>query len=154
MSERPVIAGNYADFKLVKTRSVCQLVVEIPIEQAEIAVRMFGIPRGGAEIWVAVARLEQAPPKPVASPKERVRFHTLKPSAQAALKCEDVEFWEWLSVGDGEGPVVNNTDEAALAVRAACQVGSRSEFDSNPEAAARWQDLLRRYVDWRNHRTG
>lgn len=151
MSERAVLAGNYSDFKLVKTRAVCQIVVEIPIEQAELAVKMFGIPRSGTEIWVAVALMD-VPPKPAIEPAARKPFHELKLSAQAALKCDDADFWEWLA-GDS-APEVNSPDEAAIAVRAACQVASRSEFDSNPEAAARWQDLLRRYVDWHHNRAG
>ncbi len=52
-----VIEGSYADFKLVKTRGVAQLVIEIPIERAAEAVAMFGIPQPGQEIAVAIARL-------------------------------------------------------------------------------------------------
>lgn len=58
MTDAAIIAGNYADFKLVKTRSTCQLIIEIPIEQAEAAIRVFGIPMPGHEIPVAIARLE------------------------------------------------------------------------------------------------
>src|SRR6185312_4925497 len=53
-----VIDGSYADFKLIKTRSVAQICVEIPIEEAERFIGMFGIPKPGIEIPVAVARLQ------------------------------------------------------------------------------------------------
>src|SRR5579859_2923411 len=60
MSSNAVIDGCFADFRLVKTRSICQLVIEIPIERAEEAVQKFGLPLPGQEIHVAVARLTAA----------------------------------------------------------------------------------------------
>ena len=70
MSDRCVIEGSYADFRLVKTRSVAQLVIEIPIERAAAFIEAFGIPLPGQEIAVAIARLveigdDEQPVEPV-----------------------------------------------------------------------------------------
>ncbi len=37
MSKPAAIDGRFADFKLIKTRSVCQLVVEVDITRADDA---------------------------------------------------------------------------------------------------------------------
>jgi len=52
-----ITKGTYSDFKIVKTRNVAQVIVEIPLEQAEEFVNMFGMPTPNMEKWVAVARL-------------------------------------------------------------------------------------------------
>lgn len=44
MTELAAISGTFADFKLIKTRSVAQLVIEIPIEQSKKAIDAFGFP--------------------------------------------------------------------------------------------------------------
>lgn len=50
--------GEFSDFKIVKTRSVCQIVLEIPLEQADDALAVLGgVPRPDRQVWVAVARL-------------------------------------------------------------------------------------------------
>lgn len=68
MSDRPAaMDGCYSDFRIVKTRSVAQLIVEIPIERAAEAVALFGVPQPGQEIHVAVARLNNAVPAPARS---------------------------------------------------------------------------------------
>lgn len=58
MTANAVLSGTYSDFKIVKTRSVFQMVIEGPIERAAEAVAMFGVPQPGQEIHVAVARLQ------------------------------------------------------------------------------------------------
>ncbi|MGX7706351.1 hypothetical protein [Methylobacterium sp. Gmos1] len=50
------IAGTFADFKLIKGRKVAQIVVEIPIEQADaIVAALGGLPNPAVERWVAMA---------------------------------------------------------------------------------------------------
>lgn len=146
-----IASGSYADMKIVKTRSVMQVVVEIPIEQANSFIEMFGVPVPGAEIPVAIARLNKQnevagagplrpqPPKPEAEARDTPRrpFHELPPSQQAALKCNDPDFQQWIGADDAE--------DAAFRVRRGCQVTSRSELDKYPEAAKRWRHLLDSY---------
>jgi hypothetical protein len=112
------IAGSYSDLKLVKSRSVCQVVVEIPIEQAERFIAAFGMPIPGSEKPVALALLNAEPKKP----EEQVRRHfaQLPRSQQAALMCNDPAFQKWC----GE-----DADGSAAYVRRACIVNSRADLD-------------------------
>lgn len=159
MMEHAAIQGTFADLKSVKTRSVVQMVVEIPIEQAEQIVRAFGFPQPGAEIAVAVARLNPekaeaalAPPEPPAKPKKR--FHELPLSQQAALRCLDARFRayldvaafpEWLAVKRGGSPEEEWTRRFIYGF---CNVQSRAELDTRGSAGSSWMDLNARYEQW------
>ena len=44
MTTNKIIQGTYADFKIVKTRNVAQMINEIPLENAQEAINMFGVP--------------------------------------------------------------------------------------------------------------
>ena len=54
-----IIQGTYSDYKIVKSRSVAQIIVEIPLETAESFVQMFGMPLPSKEKWVALAMLNE-----------------------------------------------------------------------------------------------
>lgn len=159
MTAPAAIRATYSDLRFIKSRKVAQITLEIPIEEAPNAVALLGTPNPAAEIWCAVARLlhdasaagkihnqgavshdEQAPPK------ERRRFSELPPSQQAALKCQDVDFRIWLTQTGRS--IARNSEDAAAFVRLFCGVDSRSELDTNPEAAAEWQNLLRDFLTW------
>lgn len=93
-----------------------------------------------------VAQMEEhRPSKPVvegSSPsgraKERKPFSSLPLSQQAALRCQDKRFQEWL-VSITPGLSKCDTQGAATIVRDRCRVMSRSELDANPKAAERWK---------------
>jgi hypothetical protein len=103
MSAPAALAGSYADFKLVKTRAVCQLIIELPIEQAEAAIKMFGIPMSGTEIPVAVALLvAEAKPADVSrSERGKEQYRAKDAMEQAAIRavllCKDLKFQLWAS---------------------------------------------------------
>lgn len=61
MTDKAVIQGSYADLKFLKTRSICQLIIELPIEKAQEAIDAFGVPNYGEEVPVAIARLQSQP---------------------------------------------------------------------------------------------
>lgn len=52
-----------------------------------------------------------------------------------ALRCKEPQFRQWLRVPDEA--------TAVTAVRAICEVKSRSEIDSNPAAAKRFHQFIR-----------
>ena len=146
MTDRAAIDGSYADFKLVKTRSVCQLVVEIPIERAEEAIRKFGIPQPGQEIAVALARLE-APPKAVAnaerSEKGKERYREADEWQRALMRacamCDDPRFQEWLARRIGKQYRVDlpNGNRGIIAgnhLRSCLNLTTRADIASNGEA--------------------
>lgn len=140
------IDATFADFKLIKTRGQAQLVLEVPIEQADAALKALGgVPLPGAERWVTVrphgAKAEPSPPAPSADAKgekERRPFLSLPRSQQAALACDSAQFRHWLRA-DGK-------EDAAEWVRAACGVKSRSELDRDQRAAAIWDRAYTRYL--------
>lgn len=57
-------------------------------------------------------------------------------SQWAALRCKEPLFWQFLKVSDERAAVHQ--------VRSLCGVASRSEFDSDPEAADRFHNVIRK----------
>lgn len=133
MTKPAAVAGSYADLKLIKSRSVAQLVIEIPIEQAEQAVAAFGIPQPGKEVAVAVALLKQSPTIEHEPRQEKRRFHDMPLPQQAALLCNDKAFARWLT---GDPTVV--PEEVAERMRRRLGITSRSLLATSEEAARRF----------------
>lgn len=147
MTDKPAaIQATFADFRLIKGRKQAQLVLEIPIEEADNALAVLGgIPQPQSDCWVAVARLNGVA-KPTPEPKEKQKWEDLKLSMQAGIRCEEPGFWKYLQ--REHFCKVGNADDAAADVRYICGVDSRSGLNDNPEAAKRWRDLERSYQTW------
>jgi hypothetical protein len=96
MTDEPAaIKATFSDFKLIRTRKLCQLVLEIPIEEADNALATLGgIPQPQSDRWVAVARLNGAA-KPEPEPKEKRRWEDLKLSMQASIRCNEKAFQKY-----------------------------------------------------------
>lgn len=160
MKDAAVFQGSYTDLKFVKSRSVAQVIVELPIERAADFVAAFGAPLPGAEIPVALARI--APAKPASEPrnapdkasepKERRKFSAMALPAQAAMRCNEPEFR--LFIGHRlYGPACVTAvgpDRAAEEVREICGVTSRSQISDADESGERWRSLDREYLEWRH----
>lgn len=149
MSAPAAIKGTYSDLRFVKSRKVAQVTIEVPLEQAEQVIALFGTPNPAAETWVALARLNPSA-KPDAQTeggvKDRRRFHDLPPAQQAALKCKETAFQRFLHEQHESGAV---TEPMAVdAVRDICGVASRSELNDKPAAATRWARLLSEFDTW------
>lgn len=137
-----VLKATYADLKTVKTRSTCQLILELPIEALTDVVGLLGAPVPGNEVWVAVARLnldaEPAQNEPLRIPA--------KLSQIAGICCNEGGFQRFLAE---EGNYdAKNAEDAAKYVRLICGVTSRADLDTNPEAARKWRELKGRYDFW------
>jgi hypothetical protein len=136
MTDAAVTQGTFADFRLIKGRKVCQIVIEVPIEQADQALAALGgLPQPATEAWVAIARLET-----------KTRVVPIKPdntklSLEAALRCREPIFQRYLNVSD--------ENEAAEAVREACGISSRAGLNTDPEAARAWRALEGRFLAWK-----
>lgn len=171
MNAPAVIGGVFSDLRSVKTRSVVQLVIEVPIEQAEAVIRAFGYPQPGHEIPVAVARLLDAPErasdehavnastrndgipvdpatgKPHAPRKDRRHWSTLTFSEQSGIRCAEPAFWKYLSEVLSQHAITNDV-EAARFVRHWCGVESRSELKALTPAGKSWTDLDKQFDVW------
>jgi hypothetical protein len=158
MSDKAAIAGTYSDFKIIRSRKVAQLIIEVPIEQAQALISALGLPNPAEETWVAVARLKpQTPAKeetpPTASPvdlKAHRRFEDLPYSWQAALRCQDMSFREWLR--EFYEPDIHDAEDAARFVRGHCGVTSRSDIRPGTKAEKIWERLNLRYTLWESAR--
>lgn len=176
MSDRPnaVIDGTYSDFKLVKTRSVFQMVIEGPIERAAEAIAMFGVPQPGQEIHVAVARLQASPgPAPavdsgpstapsfpkdagvpardtVKSERAKAAYKAMPPMkrdvADAARLIKDEAFQRWVLVADfrQDNPVGNIAWTDRL-LKQHLRISSKAEIGESRDVNERWHTLLTTY---------
>jgi hypothetical protein len=141
-SEPAAIQGTFADFKIIRTRKLVQIIVELPIEQADEALRVLGgLPRPDQDQWLAVARLNG-----VAKPPEPEEINT-KLSLQAVMRCKEPLFWRFLNTQTVQ-PVEDETD-AAWVVRQLCGVELRSGLNTDPNAAALWRALDAKFQAWK-----
>jgi len=148
----------YADLKIVKTRGVCQVILELPLEQADAALEILGgVPRPDREVWVGVARLTEDGAVTSSPPteqhdgshthKDRRPFHTLPLPTQAALLCQDERFQTWAAkLSSGHSVLYGEWESAAREViLAECGITSRSELRPETKAAHGFLALVERY---------
>lgn len=146
MSNSPAaFEATYSDWKLVKSRKVVQIVLEVPMESADLAYKVLGgMPNHAAEAWLAVAKLDKSK---IEKPVERKRWIDLPLSQQAAIRCGEVAFREFCAL-EWDGIKILDTEMTADHVRNYCGVQSRRELDSNQAAAAKWRELDGHYDLW------
>jgi len=150
----------YADWKLIKTRSVVQVVFELPVEQADQAYEVLGgMPVAAKERWFGVAAIrnpEASPgasvpqPDPVTQPRpDRAKrdWNDLPPAQQAGIRCEEAAFGAFLM--DEHADDLNEAGgHWAECVRMICGVKSRSELNTNHKARVIWHQLNDQYAAW------
>lgn len=160
------IRAAFVDCQPVRTRSVWKLVFEIPIADVESALGVLGIPDPATERWCGIAVLNDSaagtqPPLPARSSADfggagnhpeagsgaagRPAQHPLV--RQAGMLCKDPRFQEWVrneEMGDGY-PAVPTPELAAALLRDHCGIASRRELATNPDAAAKFEQLIARY---------
>lgn len=160
MADHPAaIQGSFADYKLVKTRSVLQLVIEVPVEnQAEVFAAL-GYPMPGEETHVAVARLQNLSEtvdelrEIVADAVEAGDWHDEPPPAsdpmkaartRAVLLCKDERFQNWALAGRW---ILAGMEvvEAAKWMRSTLRIDSRREIATDRDTYKRFLLLEARY---------
>lgn len=103
---------------------------------------------GWAEVVnTKVEPIEVAPPSLPEKPfKDRRKFETLNPAQQAGIRCGDVNFSTFLM--DIFPAIAAKHNDAADVVREICGVTSRSELNSNKDAAFVWNETEAKYQAW------
>lgn len=142
-----IIRGNYSDLKAVKTRSVVQIIIEVPIEQGEAVVKAFGFPQPGNEIPVAIARMtpdnnDTEKPEPA-----KRHFGDMPRSQQAGMLCSDPTFQNWL-LGLSlftKSTEIERVARTANILRGRLGIKSRCELDSDDEGAEKWDSMVVEY---------
>jgi hypothetical protein len=152
-------SGTYSDLKLVKTRSVAVVHIEIPIEQAAAFVAVFGMPLPGSERPVALALLKASPgsTRESAAPytgdtaggepaNDRTPWTKLPRAKRAGILCNDPRFQTWatdrmeIEIKPESWPG-EPKESAAMYIRWRCGVKSRSDLDDTDAIATRF-DLM------------
>lgn len=137
-----VFKASYADWKLIKTRKVVQVVFEVPVESSDIAYQVVGgMADNSQEKWFAIARLDESPPKPEG--KAPLKWQEMSPAQQAGMLCSDIPFQKFILETGG-------STDAANSVRLICGVTSRGDIKPGTEAARRWASIVSDYRAWQH----
>jgi hypothetical protein len=159
MSDLAAFRAVYADWKLVKTRGVVQVVLELPVEASGQAYDVLGgMPDPGKSVWCGIARLEVTPKaeannnkhsqeKAVVSESDPpARPPASKPSAsltrQAVFLCKTPKFQQflrerfegWWHDASPPGETIPPHEAAAQIMRRFCEVKSRRDILPGTEA--------------------
>ncbi len=148
MTAKAALSATYHDLRFIKSRKVAQIVLELPIEQADAFVKAFGTPNPASETWVGIARLDMSKVADEApKAKEKRSFADMPLSQQCAIRCNEPQFRRFLArdVADFE---MFDVTMAADEIRSLCKIASRSELDSNSTAAAIWRRIDDAYWGW------
>ena len=139
MSDDRVITGTYSDFKIIKTRQVAQVVIEVPLERSKDVIDKFGLPMPNEELWLAVAAIKSE------SATDNARAS--KAIQQAGILCKDQTFGIFLQQHKNLSDV-NPADHSTIenAVRAITGVRSRSEWRTNENGLNAWERLYQEYT--------
>ena len=151
-----MILGTYADLKIIKTRSVVQIVVEVPLERGKEVTDLFGLPQPNAEVPVVVARMdpEQLAPSNVVQiedhrPDDDDPQKPPRPLSQiAAILCNNAVFQKFIEEQSDGWDHRPTSDEAAEWLRANCGIKSRVELNANEVAAQRFKKIRGQYDAW------
>ena len=152
-----VIQGVFSDLKNIKTRSCVQIVIEVPIEQAGMVIDALGWPQPGAEIPVAIARLNdeaaaifkhnshEAPTSKEVTASSPI-IEPIPYPQQITLLCEQEAFQDWLFARfQWPEEYADGKSAAAFVIRRYCHVSSRSDIQAGTEPGRRWYELFTEY---------
>jgi hypothetical protein len=135
------IQGTYADFKIIKSRNVAQFIVEVPLEYANEAVALFGLPDPTTEKWVAVAALRETAIIQDQSVNKAIQM--------AGMLCKDKRFGEYLRDEMGMESVNPESENSiADALRALLGIKSRTEMHSDQLAVEAFFRIKGEYDEW------
>jgi hypothetical protein len=157
MTKAAAFRAEFSDWKLIRTRKVVQIVLEVPVELSGEAYEVLGgMPDPSKSIWCAVARLKggdvadteggsQIDTSPAPSPAQPGRAKS--PAQVAGYLCKLPPFWKFLREECGRHYAIDE-DGAAEAVREICGVEHRSEIIHGTDAALYWHDLRSKFRVW------
>lgn len=139
------IEATYADLKIVKTRQVMQVILEVPLEKGKQVVDLLGIPDPSKEVWVAIAKLSAIKE----GAEEKKSWNDLKPSQRCGIMCKDTEFQKWFT--EKHGSFVAEDTKGAVepfndSIRDYLGIISRLLLDTHTGPAIIWNNLYAEYL--------
>ena len=143
--------ATYADFKIIKTRRVAQIILEVSLEAADAAMAVLGgVPRPDQETWVGVARIAPAgqqglPARPVDGKEDtpRRKLADMSLVQRAGMLSNDARFEAYLQQHGIAWP-----GRSAEYVRMFCCVESRKDIVIGSPAAGRFIELEADFHIW------
>lgn len=155
--QNAVFSASYTDLKLVKTRSVGQVVLELPIERIEAFVALFGIPQPGKEQAVAIALLDLTKASPEPETEARTDDPAPAPKAPtteaqraialAGILPNELAFRRWINGFKPENRMAEDcgVEKATELLRARIGVVSRREIAHGDQAFRAFEQMNREY---------
>jgi hypothetical protein len=144
--------ATYSDWRLVKSRGVVQVVMEVPLADADKAYEILGgMPNPAAEQWFGIAAIRadrSGQAESMSTARTTRAWKDMLPQQQAGIRCDEVTFAVFLHEEYPE-EWHEAMDDPAEAVRLICGVQSRAEFSTNAKAAVAWRQLDDKYQAWR-----
>ena len=143
--ENRVIRGTYSNLRFVRSRKVAEIIVEIPIEAADNALKMLGSPKPSSEQWVAIALMN--PSAAQIQPVNEVGENIVEISANI---CRDDDFRKFLARWTGQDMDFDtgSTETAGMILRRLLGIECRTELLTNAEAREAFENLVAEF-----HRT-
>ncbi len=163
------IRASYADLKMIKTRSVLQIILEAPIHDQEAVMDLLGgFPNPGKERWFAIAPIvlpkqaeearaeqpRQDTPMPPSKPdgaakREKLAWRDMTPSQQAGIRCNEPTFAAFLRETRPDD-WHESMEDAEDCVRMICVIASRADLNRPEYHAQRmiWHNLDTEYQAW------
>jgi hypothetical protein len=132
--------ADYCDLKIIKTRKVIQVVLEIPQEAGNAFIAAFGLPRSDGNVPVAIARLDT---RAVAEKPKGGKL-----AQRAGIVCGEPGFKKYLL---SHHPYIEALGTPAQYLRSYCGVVSRAELDHDAGAAKLFDEMMREYSAWLSH---
>lgn len=149
--------ATYSDWKLIKTRGVVQIVMEVPLADAHAAYEVLGgMPDYSSEVWFAIAPLKVSPAakEPAATPEvaqpplpAKRNWLDLPPSQQAGIRCDDPIFAAFLK--EQRPDDWHESPDPVDCVYLICGITSRSELGTQHASRMIWKALDDQFQVWK-----
>ena len=151
------ISGCFVDYKLIRTRSTLQIIIEVAVERQAEVFAALGYPVPGADIHVALARLvadparSEAPQPSARSEQGKARYAASTEQQQAVVRAaqypKDGRFQKWVSHVEGYSQPVTAA-EAIIVIRRKCSVDSRALIEIDRGAYDAFVDMETDFKQW------
>ncbi|WP_176086285.1 hypothetical protein [Martelella sp. HB161492] len=134
---------------------ICSLPATCPADNSELIRRHIEIPADLIGMLDAAARRDAERRQEIERLKQALEAKGGKPAkdyaAECAMKCAEPAFMRFLiEQHDLPHPATEKT--AATRVRSILSIGSRSQLNTDPDAAHRWRQMVNQFEIWRKTR--
>jgi hypothetical protein len=166
MKNAAAFRASFADWKLLKTRGIIQVVFEVPLHEADEAYQALGgMPDPAKERWFGIAALDEKrlevyrPSREAEAAPETSRSPLLPAPAsrlarRAGILCNHPVFWRFLEqeqrLSGFTNATVTSSETAAGIVRTICGIASRRELIPGTPEGDEWEKLYGRFIAWRD----